>query len=397
MRYAWRAMDADGRLQRGSLHAANAGELEAQLTQRGLDLITCRPARGGLRLPRRVGRRNLIHFCFQLQQLTHAGVPLAQALREIHADMDDPVLKEVILVVTSGVEHGEALSATLARHPRVFDPVLVALIGVGERSGQLPEALEDVTAMLRWQHALATRTAQVLLYPALVALVMSGVLVFLMGHVVPQLVTFITSLEGELPPATRALIATSSAVTTYGPWAVALTAAGVAAVALAARSDTRWRLRLDTWSLRLWWLGPVRHQAILSRVARVVGLMYRAGVPVLEALAVAATTAGNYAVSHALTRAREAVLQGMPLSHALRNSELFPSLVLRMVAMGESTGALDTALLNLSDWYEHEARARMERLERALEPAITLTLGVLLGWMVLAVLGPIYDLVGSIS
>ncbi|MGE0080939.1 MAG: type II secretion system F family protein [Thiohalomonadaceae bacterium] len=397
MQYAWRAMDADGHLHRGRLQAASGDELESQLARRGLDLISYRPARGELRLRRRAKRRDLIHFCFQLQQLVGAGVPLSQALHEIHAGMDHAALKDVILALIEGVEHGETLSAAMARHPQVFDQVLVALLGVGERSGRLPEALEDITAMLRWQHTLATRAVQVLAYPALVALVMTGVLAFLMGHVVPQLVSFIASLDGELPLATRALIATSAWLTAYGPWMLMLVATATAMAAFAARRDVHWRRRIDGWSLRLWWVGAVRHQVVLARMARVIGLMYRAGVPVLDGLAVAGTATGNEAVSHALAQAREAVLQGAPLGRAMQCSVLFPPLVRRMVAMGEATGALDTALLNLSDWYEHEARARMERLERALEPAVTLVLGVLLGWMVLAVLGPIYDLVGSVT
>lgn len=394
MQYAWRAMDAHGQLHRGRLQAASSEELESRLARRGLDLISCRPVR--LHLHKRVGRRDLIHFCFQLQQLTHAGVPLAQALHEIHEGMDHGTLKSVTQALIDGVEHGESLSAAMARHPRVFDQVLVALIGVGERSGRLPESLEDITGMLRWQHGLATRATQVLMYPVLVTLVMIGVLAFLMGHVVPQLVTFITGLDGELPLATRALLATSWALTAYGPWLLFLATTGMMVLILAARRSPHWRRRLDDWSLRLWWLGPIRHQIVLARVARVIGLMYRAGVPVLDTLDVAATAAGNQAVAHALTQAHAAVLQGAPLHRAMQDSALFPPLVRRMVAMGEATGALDTALLNVSAWYEHEARARMERLERALEPAITLVLGVLLGWIVLAVLGPIYDLVGGL-
>jgi type IV pilus assembly protein PilC len=394
--FAYTAMDASGRLQRGRLQAAHVEELEARLARMGLDLIRYRATRLQLH-NRNVARRDVIHVCFQLEQLLRAGVPPAQSLRDLAEGMEHAPMRDLLLLLAEGVERGRPLSEGLAAHPRVFDSVFVALVRAGEHSGHLPEALADLGEALRWQDSLTTRITQVLLYPAVVVAVMIGVLVFLMMHVVPQLVAFITSLDGELPLATRGLLATSDAVLAYGPWVLAAAVIVSVFFTRKVRRDDDWRRRWDAWRLRLWVTGPIRHESELARITRVMALMYGAGVPVLDLLASATAATRNSAVAHAMVRARLAVIDGSGLAAAFQQSGLFPPLVVRMLHVGESTGALDAALLNVSGWFERDVSVRVERLERALEPATTLILGVLVGWVVLAVLGPVYDLVGAIQ
>jgi type IV pilus assembly protein PilC len=395
MEFAYRAMDVDGRVRRGHRQAAHAQELEARLAAEGLDLITCRvkrlPVRGGARGL----RRELLPLCVQLEQLTGSGVPLMDGLRDIARDTENARLRELLEALATGLEQGRLLSDALAEHPQVFDAVFVALVRVGEQTGRLAEVLRDLADTLRWQQAFAARLGQALMYPALVAVVVFGVLSFLLISVVPQLVAIVVNLDGQLPAATRALLATSEAFV-HAPWLGALVVAGWAGVRFGTARDPRWRERVDAWRLRLWPLGPLRHKAELARITRVIALMYAAGVPLLDVLATAPTVTRNSAVSAAMAQVRCAVLDGAPLGRAFRVSGLFPPLVIRMVTVGENSGALDATLLRLGEWFERDVNTRLARLERAIEPAVTLVLGALLGWIVLAVLGPIYELAGAL-
>ncbi|MCK9531966.1 MAG: type II secretion system F family protein [Gammaproteobacteria bacterium] len=396
MEFAYRAMDVDGRVRRGHKQAAHAQELEARLAAEGLDLITCRVKRLPVRRGARGLRRELLPLCVQLEQLTGSGVPLMDGLRDIARDAENARLRELLEALATGLEQGRLLSDTLAEHPQVFDAVFVALVRVGEQTGHLAEVLRDLADTLRWQQAFAARLGQALMYPALVAIVVFGVLSFLLISVVPQLVAFVANLDGRLPVATRALLAASEAFVNYVPWLATLVMVGWAGLRFRTARDLRWRERVDAWRLRLWPLGPLRHKAELARITRVIALMYAAGVPLLDGLATAPTVTRNSAVSAAMAQVRRAVLDGAPLGRAFRVSGLFPPLVVRMVTVGENSGALDAALLRLSEWFERDVNTRLARLERAIEPAVTLVLGALLGWIVLAVLGPIYELAGTL-
>jgi type IV pilus assembly protein PilC len=397
--YQYRAMDEVGRIRQGRLSAPNLDDLESRLQRMGLDLISCKPVGARtLRLySRNITRRDLINFCFQLEQLTSAGVPLLQGLTDVRDTLDNSTFREIVSSVIDRIVEGKNLSGALEEFPRIFDPVFVNLIRVGEQSGELSEILRDLTETLKWQDELASRTKKVLMYPAFVGTVVMGVVFFLMIYLVPQLVRFITSMEGTLPLHTRVLLAVSGFFQEY--WWVLIGAPPlvIGLAQMGASRNAEFRLRLDDTKLRIWFIGDILRKLILARFARVFALMYRSGVPVLEILAVSGRFTGNASVEQAIALAREQIAQGESISRAFESTALFPPLVLRMISVGETTGALDRALNNIGYFYDRDVKERIDKLEAMVEPAMTVILGVILAWIMLAVLGPIYDLVSKIK
>jgi type IV pilus assembly protein PilC len=228
-------------------------------------------------------------------------------------------------------------------------------------------------------------------YPAFVAVVIFAVVCFLMIYLVPQLAEFLAGMDRQLPLQTRALIAVSAFVVDWWPAFLTATVAAVLFMRWSFGRSERLRLRRDAWILRLPWIGEVVSKIVLARFANTFALMFGAGIPLLDALAHCERTAGNVAIAHALGRARTLVGQGTAVSEAFATLEIFPSFIVRMLRTGETTGQLDAALRNVSYFYTRDVDERLEHLQSLIEPAMTLIMGVVLGWIMLAVLGPVYD------
>ncbi len=396
MRY--RAMDERGRISRGRLEAADLAHLEARLAGMGLELISASEARTKLR-PRgvRVGRRGLIHFCFALEQLLSAGIPVHDALSDLRDSATTANLRVLVASMKESIEAGKTLSGAMEELPQVFDPVLVGLVRAGESSGQVEAVLRTVTENLKWQDEQVARTRKLLAYPLLSGGVLVAVMVFLMVGLVPQLVSFITMMGQELPVHTRALVATSDLFVRY--WFVAVFAPLLLLLACTtlARLSPALRIAIDGFKLKAWGVGPVLRKMILARFANAFALMYSSGITVPECTRLCEGLVGNEAVASATRRAGRRIAEGANLSDGFESSGLFPPLVVRMLRVGESTGALDRALRNVSYFYERDVQEAMDRLQTMIAPTMTLILGTLLFWIIASVLGPIYGTITSIE
>lgn len=397
---AWhyRAVDGSGRVLRGVLAAGNEAELDQRLLQIGLQLINCRPAgRRGLRAGTRVARRELINFCFHLGQAQRAGLPILEALRDLRDASGDGEFRNVLAALSLAVEGGESLSGAMARFPATFDNVFTSLVRAGERSGELAEVLAQMTGTLKWQDELVAQTRKLIMYPAFVGTVVTGVVFFLMIYVVPQMTEFLKSMEQEIPLHTRALIATSEFVTDWWWAVVTVPVLAVLALRLALQSSATARRAFDGLKLRAPVFGPILQKIIMSRFATYFQIMYASGITVVEALQTSRDLAGNAVVAAALERVSGYVGEGNSLSVGLERAGLFPPLVLRMVKMGEDIGQLDESLKNVSYFFNREVTEAVDRLQVLIEPAMTVILGLILGWVMLAVLGPIYDTISQIA
>ncbi len=397
---AWhyRAVDGSGRVLRGVLAAGSEAELDQRLLQIGLQLINCRQARGrGLRAGSRVARRELINFCFHLGQAQRAGLPILEALRDLRDASGDGEFRNVLAALSLAVEGGESLSGAMARFPATFDNVFTSLVRAGERSGELAEVLAQMTGTLKWQDELVAQTRKLVMYPAFVGTVVTGVVFFLMIYVVPQMTEFLKSMEQEIPLHTRALIATSEFVTAWWWAVVAVPVLLVLGIRLALQSSATARHAFDGLKLRAPVFGPILQKIIMSRFATYFQIMYASGITVVEALQTSRDLAGNAVVAGALERVSGYVAEGNSLSTGLERAGLFPPLVLRMVKMGEDIGQLDESLKNVSYFFNREVTEAVDRLQVLIEPAMTVILGLILGWVMLAVLGPIYDTISQIA
>lgn len=397
--YSYKAMTRDGMTRLGSLEASNEADLEKRLGNMKLDLIKAdvtvqRTLSSG---SHRVERRDLIIFCMQMAQLMRAGVPIIEALTDLRDSLDSPQFKEVIASLIEVIESGKNLSQSMEQFPQIFDNLFVNLIRAGEATGKLAEVLDALTDMIKWQDELASTTKKLMMTPMITGTVVLGVLVFLMVYLVPQLIEFIQGIGQELPIHTRALIATSNFMVNY--WYVLLTVPVVTFIALKIliKTNEKARFTFDGIKLKTPKLGAVILKIILSRFAKFFSMMYAAGIPILASLEIAEGIIDNLVVRAAVAKARVDIEQGDPISQSLLNTGLFPPLVLRMLKIGETTGKLDQALLNVSYFYERDIKDSIDKLQALVQPAMTVVVGGLLGWVMISVLGPVYNSLSSIQ
>jgi type IV pilus assembly protein PilC len=397
--FQYKAIDRIGRPARGKLDAANEVDLELRLKRMGLDLITFRTVRpGGTAFAKgSVTRRDLITFCFDLEQITRAGIPLIDGLRDLRGGMDNPRFREILSSVLEDIEGGKMLSQGLAAFPQVFSPVFVSLIRAGEQTGRLVEVFENLGKALKWQDELVSQTRKLLLYPAFVLVVVLGVVIFLLTYLVPQVVTLLKTMGLALPLQTRILIALSNFVVHYWYVVVILPVITLVAAVLTLRANAKARYYFDYLKLRLPITGTILQKIILARFASFFALMYQSGITILDAIRTSEDIVGNRVIADGLQRAGQQISSGESLSEAFRNLGLFPPLVLRMMRMGENTGALDTALLNINYFYERDVRESIDKALKLLEPTMTLVLGGILALILFSVLTPIYDMLGQIK
>jgi len=396
--HTYKAVDARGRTRTSQMDAINLVDLELRLKRMGLDLIVGGQAKeqSGF-VGTKVKRSDLINFCFHLEQMTRAGVLLTDGLADLRDSVENPRIKEIISGMTESIQGGQSMSQSMSQYPSVFDPVFRALVRAGEETGRLPEVLQSLGDKLRWEDELAAQTKKVVTYPAFLAVVVIGVVFFLMVYLVPQMAGFIRNMGQSLPLHTRALMALSAFFVQWW-WAIILLPIfGAGTIGYLARTNPAVRYRLDELLLKLPWVGAILRKIILSRFASVFAMMYASGITVTESIRSAEETAGNRWIQEGLRQAGQQIAEGKTVTQAFQDVGIFPPLVVRMLRVGENTGRLDTALANVSYFYTREVREGIARLQVLIEPALTITLGIVMGWVMLSVLGPIYDTISKLK
>ncbi len=394
--YTYKAIDVSGKSVVGQLEAINAVDLELRLKRMGLDLVVGGPARRGAGRTR-VKRTDLINFCFHMEQMSRAGVPLVEGLADLRDSMEDPRFREVISGLVESIQGGQSLSQALASHPHIFNPVFRALVRAGEETGRLPEVLRSLNENLKWEDELAAQTKKLVMYPAFVGTIVVAVTMFLMIYLVPQMMGFIKNMGQAIPWHTQALIAVSGFLQEYWWAVIVLPAIAWALLGYFARTNPAVRYRIDAAKLNTPLVGPILRKIILSRFASIFALMYSSGITILDAIRSSEETAGNVVIQEGLKQAGQQIAEGKNVTSAFQEVGLFPPLVIRMLRVGENTGALDTALMNVSYFYNREVREGIGRIQVMIEPALTIVLGLILGWVMLSVLGPIYDTISKLK
>lgn len=390
--YSYKAIDAAGKSVFGRSEALNLPDLEQRVRRMGLDLVVGAPAtRKGGRAPSGVRRQDLLHFCFHLEQLTSAGIPILEALADLRDSTENPRVREMIGGVVEAIEGGQTLSQALGAHPEAFGKVFVSLVRVGELAGKLPEVLRSLTEQMKWEGELSAQTRKLMLYPAFVGSVVGLVTMFLMVYLVPQMTGFLRNAGQGLPLQTRLLLEVSAILSGYW-WAIAMVAlAGWFGGKAAVRRNPSLAYALDGWKTRLPVVGPILHKILLARFTSNFALMYASGIPVIEAIRSCEGLIGHRPLESALQGAAQRIAEGKSLSAAFEEASFFPPLVVRMLKVGETTGRLDTALENVSYFYTRDVREAIGRAQSMIEPVLTLLLGAILGWVMLAILGPVYE------
>jgi type IV pilus assembly protein PilC len=398
-RFAYRGRGPRGRVA-GEIEAADRTAAVGELRNRAIVVTEIREksASGGprWRLGGRVRDRELAIFTRQLATMIGAGLPLVQCLNVLAAQSESRVLRSVTAQVVRSVETGSTLADGMSRHPRVFDDLFTHLVAAGEAGGILDVILPRLSSYIEKAAALKRTIKAAAIYPSAVLGVATVVVIFMLTFVIPTFAAMFGSLGADLPMPTRIVLRLSDSVRSH-----LLLLGGAAAGALCGfrqyRRTRRGQGAVDAILLSLPVVGPLIRKVAVARFTRTLGTLVASGVPILEGLRITARTAGNTTVERAVLQCRTAVTTGKTLAEPLRASGVFPPMVTQMISVGEQTGALDTMLAKIADFYEEEVDTAVAALTSVLEPIMIVILGAVIGGLVVAMYLPIFRMIAVMT
>lgn len=381
---------------RGVVSAANEADLYNQLKSSGMELVSCSPvqkesALGGLSIMRpKIKTRDLIQFFMHLEQLQAAGVPMLDSLADVRDSADNQTLKDIMTDVHRNVSDGSSLSEALGNYPKVFTSLYVSLIKAGEDTGDLEKSYTQLIKYLKWVDDMQTKIKKATRYPTILLVVVILTIVVMMGVVVPQIVGFIKNLGQELPFMTTSLMATSEFFQEYW-WAVLLTPIILFMAYKTIRKGSEgFAYAMDSWFLRMPIAGVLIRKVSIARYSQTFGSLFSSGIDVINCLKSAKKTVSNLALLEALETVEARVQAGAPLSQAFNSSGEFPTLVIRMIKIGEESGSLTPVLMQVSEFYTKDVDEAVQGLITMIEPMLTALLGIMILWIAAGVFGPIY-------
>jgi type IV pilus assembly protein PilC len=397
--FQYKAIDASGKFITGSLDAGNGNDLELRLEKMELDLVTFKQKNPGSEMfgRNKIGRRDLINFAFYLEQLTRAGVPILEGLADLRDGEENPTFRDIITGLIEAIEGGNSFSQALGLFPKIFDEVFVSLIRVGERTGKMSEVLVDITETLKWQDELLGKAKKIMTYPAVIGTLVMSVIMFMMVFIVPDIMDAIVGLGGKIPLETRMLMATSHFLVNY--WYIVISAPFVIFFVLKYfyNSNSKARFKMDGLLLKIWVIGPVNEKIKVSRFTRYFALMFASGITVLDAINLSKAVVSNAVLEDGIERAWQQISEGSSISEAFKNIGIFPPLVVRMLRVGESSGQMDKSLNNVSYFFDRDINDSIENMEPVLQTGLMASIGLIVMWLALSVLGPIYDTISTIN
>lgn len=340
---------------------------------------------------RRIDPEDLILFCRQMYSLTRAGVPLLRALHGMTESASKPIMAETLLAVREDLESGRDLSSALRRHQAIFPPLLVNMIQIGESSGRLDEAFNQVANYLTREKQTADQIRSALRYPAFVLAAISGAIAIITLFVIPAFEKMFKGYGAELPLPTRIILGISDFAVSWW-WAILIVLAAALFAWRGWMKTERGRLFRDTFKLRLPVVGSIVRRALMVRFSRGFAMGYSAGIPLIQALTLTAEAIGNSFAQKRLGKLQHGVERGDTLTRSAAASGMFTPPVLQMLSVGEETGSVDTMLLEVADFYEREIEYDIDRLSSAIEPILVVVIGAMVLVLALGVFLPMWNM-----
>lgn len=395
-RYNYKAKDKNGKLVTGEVEAASINEAARLVKSRGLYVISVSlkidsPLALISRFRDRITNRDIATFTRELSTMINAGLPITEALLVLRSQSKGSMQK-LVAQILADVEAGESLSTSMGRHPKVFNKTYVALIRSGEVGGVMDAVLTRLADNLERSEEFNSRVKGALIYPAVIVVGMVIVSFIMMIFVIPRLTALYADFNAKLPLPTLILIGISNFFIRF--WYIMLILIGGGFYAFTAYRQTKeGRRKIDALIFKIPVYGDLQRQIILTELTRTLSLMVGAGVPILEALNITSDVVGNTVISDALKDASKQVEKGFPIAYSFgRHPDAFPFILSQMVAVGEETGKMDEVLTKISHIFEVESDARVKGLTAAIEPIVMVLLGLGVGFLVIAVILPIYNL-----
>jgi type IV pilus assembly protein PilC len=400
--YIWRARTRQGTVKRGEVEAANDAAVISQLRAQMLHPISVKRKPKDVReylpfLKPRIKTKELVIFTRQFATMIDAGLPLVQCLQILGDQQENPTFRVILQQVKADVEQGSTFADALAKHPKPFDELYVNLVAAGEVGGILDTILTRLAVYLEKAEALARKVRGAMVYPATVLTVAVGVMILMLVKIIPTFEHLFTDFGGQLPGPTQAVIDLSHWMQRWLVWFLLGSAAALWAFFQTRRKVVGFRRRTDALALKLPVFGPLLRKVAVARFTRTLGTMIASGVPILDGLEIVAKTAGNLVVEEALRDVRTAISEGKTIAEPLSESQVFPGMVVHMIAVGEETGAMENMLTKIADFYDDEVDAAVEALTAMLEPAMMVLLGGTVGAMLVAMYLPIFKIADTIG
>jgi type IV pilus assembly protein PilC len=390
--FVWEGTDKKGKRLKGKMLAVSEAAVKADLRRQGVLAKRVRKENQLFKSGKKVDAADIALFARQLATMLQAGIPMVQCFDIIGNGHDKPSVQKLVLAIKSDVEAGTSLHEALGKHPLYFDDLFVNLVEAGEQAGALETLLDKIATYKEKTEALKKKIKKALFYPAAVLVVAVVVTIILLVFVIPQFENLFKGFGADLPAFTQMVIEMSRFVQSKG-WLIALVAGGAGYAFVYFRKRSRpMRRWLDRMLLKAPVVGPILVKAAIARYARTLSTMFAAGVPLVEALTSVAGATGNIVFEEATLKIRDEVSTGQRLQRAMEATDLFPNMVVQMIAVGEESGSLDTMSAKVADFYEADVDAAVDAMSSLLEPIIMAILGVLVGGMVIAMYLPIFKL-----
>ncbi len=394
---SWEALDKRGQKMRGEMPSKNASLVKAELRRQGMNpqkvKEKAKPLFGAAGSS--IKPRDISIFSRQIATMMKSGVPMVQAFEIIAGGQRNVRMKNLLIDIKTSLEGGISLHEALARHPVQFDELYCNLVKAGEAAGVLDTVLDTVATYKERMEAMKSKIKKALFYPAMVFSVAIIVSLVLLIFVVPVFSKVFKDAGAAMPAFTQMIINASDFVKNNGIFILLVLVATIVGLVMLYKRSTAFAQNLDRLSLKLPIIGNILRESAIARFARTLGVTFKAGVPLVEALDAVAGATGSVVYGNAVRKMREDISVGHKLELAMRQTDLFPNMVVQMTAIGEESGALDTMLYKIAEFYEEEVNNAVDTLSTLLEPLIMVVIGILVGGMVIGVYLPIFKLSGT--
>jgi type IV pilus assembly protein PilC len=390
--FTWQGKDQKGSLIKGNLIAVNEAAVRASLRRQGLVPTQIRRQSTLFQKRAKITTQDIAIFSRQLATMMQAGIPLVQAFDIVATGHENPGMQKLLNAIKLDIEGGTTLAEALAKHPLYFDDLFVNLVNSGEQSGALETLLDKIATYKEKTEAIKKKIKKALTYPAAVLAVAFIVTAVLLVFVIPQFESLFQGFGADLPAFTKMVVGLSQFVRDNGVFIVVGLVAAVSIFTYFKKRSRRFNHFLDRALLKLPVLGEILRKAAIARFTRTLSTMFAAGVPLVEALESVAGATGNIVFQVATLEIRTEVATGQRLQRAMEATELFPNMVIQMIAVGEESGSLDEMCAKVADFYERDVDDAVDNLSSLLEPMIMAILGVLVGGLVIAMYLPIFKL-----
>jgi len=389
--FVWKGKNRLGELQEGVIVADGRDSATATLKRNGIQVLSIKPQGAKTKSLGKVSPKDLAIFTRQFSVMIDAGLPLVQCLEILGSQQAKPGFKRVIESVRQDVEQGATLQAAMAKHPKAFSDLYVNMVGAGEAGGILDVILQRLSGYIEKAVKLTGKVKGAMTYPVTVILIAIAVVAIIMVKVIPVFSQMYEGMGSSLPVPTIVCIAISNVLINYFP--VVLVFIIVAVVGTRQYYKTQaGHLQIDALLLKIPIIGDLLRKVAVARFCRTLGTLTSSGVPILEGMDITARTSGNMVIQNAILKCKEAVEQGRNISTPLAETKVFPPMVVQMVGVGEATGALDAMLSKVADFYEDEVDNAVAALTSMMEPLIIAILGGIIGFIVIAMYLPIFNL-----